>query len=287
MTTVNERTIAEELRRMAGEARPVNATAYAARATARSARRRRLSWSLAATAALTAGLGFVVPLNGPQMTAKVAEPPVRELPPNTPEQLKLVRDCMPAGGPSVNVNPNWRDPAHGTVADFRVLAEYRDKNGVTALVGSAKGFVLCTPSKDTPDPPVFTYWGNKAPGNPAGFPGKLSVDVYEVTYWSGKGASYDNYANVVAGRVAPDVRRVSIGWSGGGRVNAVVANGFFIGRRPTKSVPVKNKPKDQPDAPTSVLDTPPVTVTAYDEAGRIMNRQQNIKYGWRGPGRPG
>ncbi|MEV4061614.1 hypothetical protein [Nonomuraea dietziae] len=174
--------------------------------------------------------------------------PARALPHNTPEQLQAVSDCMPVGGPSVNTNPNWRDPAHGTVADFRMLAEYRDKNGSTALVGSAKGFVLCTPSKETPDPPVFTYWGNKAPGNLAGFSGKLSVDVYAVHYWSGQGKSHDNYVRVVAGRVASDVRRVTIDWSSGRRTDAVVTGGFFIARTPAKTVRSKD-PGDGPARP--------------------------------------
>lgn len=281
MTTVNERTIAEELRRMAGEALPVNASAYAARATARSARRR-LSWSLAAIATLAAGLGFVFPLDGAQMTARVAEPPARELPPNTPEQLGLVHVCMPAGGPSVNVNPNWRDPAHGTVQDFRVLAEYRDKNGFSALLGSAKGFVLCTPTAQSPEPPVFTYWGNKAPGDLTGFPGKLSVDRYAVQYWYRKNPPPgDNYVRVVAGRVAPDVRRVTIGWSSGERTDAVVSNGFFIARTPAKIISHKSRNSGEPE---SHVDTPPVTVTAYDAAGRIVGRHEGVGFDWRGPG---
>lgn len=283
MTTVNERTIAEALHRMAGEALPVNASAYAARATARSARRR-LPWSLAALATLAAGLGFVLALDGAQMTAKVAEPPVRELPPNTPEQLRLVRDCMPAGGPSVNVNPDWRDPAHGTVRDFRVLAEYRDKDGSSALVGSAKGFVLCTPTEaeGSPEPPVFTYWGNKAPGEVAGFPGRLSVDVYAVHSWYRENPPpHDHYVRIVAGRVAPDVRRVTIGWSSGRHTDAVVSNGFFIARTPTKTVSRKSRNSSEPKR---FLDTPPVTVTAYDAAGRIAGRQEKVGFAWRGPG---
>ncbi|WP_101786650.1 hypothetical protein [Nonomuraea indica] len=282
MTTVNERTLAEELRRMAGEALPVNASAYAARATARSARRRRLSWSLPAIATLAVGLGFVFALDGTQTTAKVAEAPARDLPPNTPEQLRLVHDCMPAGGPSVNVNPDWRDPAHGTVRDFRVLAEYRDKNGSSALLGSAKGFVLCTPTKESPEPPVFTYWGNKAPGDLTGFPGKLSVDVYSVHYWYRKNPPpRDNYVRIVAGRVAPDVRRVTIGWSPGERTDAVVSNGFFISRTPAKSVSRKSRDSSEPER---FIDTPPVTVTAYDAAGRIAGRHENVGFDWRGPG---
>ncbi|MCK2218332.1 hypothetical protein MF672_031745 [Actinomadura sp. ATCC 31491] len=281
MTTVNERTIAEELRRMAGEAVPVNAAAYAARAAARSARRR-LSWSLAALATLVAGLGFVLPLDEASTTAKVAAPPAPGLPANTAGQLRLVRDCMPAGGPSVNVNPDWRDPAHGTVRDFRVLAEYRDKNGVSALVGSVKGFVLCTPSSESPEPPVFTYWGNQAPGRLTGFPGQLSVDVYAVHYWYRKSAApHDNYVRVVAGRVAPGVRRVTIGWSSGRRTDAVVNGGFFIARTLAAIVTSKSPNSGEP---TRHVDSPPVTVTAYDAAGRVAGRHEGVRFGWRGPG---
>jgi hypothetical protein len=261
----------------------VDAGANAARATARSAGRRRLSWSLAAAAALAAGLAVAIPLEGTLTTARVAGPPTPELPDNTPRQLQFVRLCMPAGGPSVNVNPDWRDPAHGTAADFRVLAEYKDANGSTALVGSVKGFVLCTPSEESPEPPVFTYWGNKAPGNLAGFPGELSVDVYEAHYWYGAKPPHDNYVRVVAGRVASGVRRVTIDWSGGRRGDAVVTGGFFIARTPAKTAGRKSGQGE----PESYLDTPPVTVTAYDATGRIMGRHQNVTFGWRGPGSHG
>ncbi|MFD0473950.1 hypothetical protein ACFQ0B_41140 [Nonomuraea thailandensis] len=198
MSTVNERAIAEELRRMAAGARPApDPHTLVAGATRR---RRRRSWTLAGAAlaaACTAGALVLVPLPGGRETVASLVP---TLPPNSPEQLRAVRDCMPEGGPSVNTNPKWRDPAHGTAADFRVLAEARDTYGRTALVGSTKGFVLCTPSKQTPDPPVFTYWGHEAPGNLRGFPGDLAVDVYEAKYSS---AEKENYFRVVAGRVSP------------------------------------------------------------------------------------
>ncbi|MBN6051832.1 hypothetical protein JYK22_07780 [Nonomuraea sp. RK-328] len=282
MTTVNEHTIAEELRRMAGEARPVDAHAHAVRAASLTALRRRAPWLLAAAAALVAGAVTVASLGTDQMTARVADPPARGLPDNTPEQLRLVRACMPAGGPSVNTNPNWRDPAHGTVADFRVLAEYRDKNGSSALVGSLKGFTVCTPSDETPEPPVFTYWGNKAPGNLTGFPGLLSVDIYTVSYWSGK-APHDNYALVVAGRIGPGVRRVTVDWPRGRRTEAVVSGGYFIARRPAKLVPGR---KDQGE-PATYIENPPATVTAYDSAGRAADSRKNVPQGWRGPGTSG
>ncbi|RVX44278.1 hypothetical protein EDD27_7008 [Nonomuraea polychroma] len=280
MTTVNEHTIAEELRRMAGEARPVDPHSYAARATARSSQRRRLSWTLAAACAVLVAGVVVSSLGGEPMTAKVATPPAPELPPNTPRQLQAVRACMPAGGPSVNVNPDWRDPAHGTVADFRVLAEHRDKNGYTALVGSTKGFVLCTPSAETPDPPVFTYWGNKAPGNLASATDPLIVDRYTVQYWwAPDPKSQDNYVRVVAGRVGSSVRRVVIDWSAGKPTDAVVSNGFFIARTPAGTV----SRKDQHGEMADYVDTPRVTVTAYDAAGKVLGRAPYVPFDWRGP----
>ncbi|MEV0202285.1 hypothetical protein [Nonomuraea sp. NPDC050691] len=281
MTTVNEHTIAEELRRMAGEARPVDAHALAVRAASRTARRRRAPWLLAAAAALVAGAVTVSSFGTDQMTARVAGPSAPRLPDNTPEQLRLVRACMPAGGPSVNVNPDWRDPAHGTAADFRVLAEYRDENGSSALVGSTKGFVVCTAvgEKELREPPVFTYWGNKAPGSLTGFPGGLSVDVYTNHYRYSKVSPHDTYVLLVAGRVAPGVSRVTVDWSDGRRTQAVVTGGFFIAGTPAKATSRRN---DRSFVETDV-DTPSATVTAYDAAGRIAGTRNNVEYGWRGP----
>ncbi|WP_226900342.1 SigE family RNA polymerase sigma factor [Nonomuraea phyllanthi] len=150
------------------------------------------------------------------------------------------------------------------------------------LVGSAKGFVLCAPTKELPEPPVFTYWGNKVPGDVAGFPGKLSVDIYTTHYWYRENPPpHDNYVRIVAGRVALDVRRVTIAWSPGERTDAVVSNGFFIARTPAKTVSRKSRNSGEPER---FVDTPPVTVTAYDAAGRIAGRYESVRFGWRGPG---
>ncbi|GAA3469751.1 hypothetical protein GCM10018965_043040 [Nonomuraea roseola] len=95
----------------------------------------------------------------------------------------------------------------------------------------------------------------KAPGNLAGFSGKFSVDVYAVHYWSGQGESHDNYVRVVAGRVASDVRRVTIDWSSGRRTDAVVTGGFFIARTPAKTVRSKD-PGDGPHDISTPLPSP-------------------------------
>ncbi|XVQ86555.1 hypothetical protein ACQP2K_03775 [Microbispora siamensis] len=71
---------------------------------------------------------------------------------------------------------------------------------------------------------------------------------------------------VVAGRVTPEVARVEIDWADGRRGDAAVANGYFVGR-------VLGRSKD-----SRVLNTPPVTVTAYDEAGRVVVRQKGVRF---------
>lgn len=181
--TVNEQKITEELRLMAGGSRPVDALAYASRAAAGASRRRRLSWSLAGLAVAAASVAgvFVVGSSsgfpeGRNIAAKVAG-----LPRNTPEQLRAVRECMPTGGPVHNMDGNRRIPEHGRAEDFRVLVEYRDRGGSTALVGSTAGFVLCTPTtqKEFAGRAVFTYWGYNPPGDLTGFSGDLNVDAYE------------------------------------------------------------------------------------------------------------
>ncbi|GAA2365707.1 hypothetical protein GCM10010404_20200 [Nonomuraea africana] len=285
---VNERRIAEELRLMADEAQPVDPVAYATRAGAGASRRRRLSWSLAGlvtATALVAGVFVVSPLHeGGDIAAQVAE-----LPRNTPEQLRLVRDCMPGGGPVHNMDPGLRIPEHGRREDFRVLVEYRDKKGSTALVGSTAGFVLCTPAeqKDMAQPPVFTYWGYRPPGSLSGLAGDLTVDAYDShdhPYVVGPDREQKNdYYLVIAGRVTPRVQRVEIVWKGGRRTDARLANGFFLGRMLTGLVPAPEDLGEGTLKPEQIVDTPPATVTAYDQAGRVIGQEQNVHYSWRGP----
>ncbi|MGW2214693.1 hypothetical protein ACWCSD_06895 [Nonomuraea sp. NPDC001684] len=45
-----------------------------------------------------------------------------------------------------NMDGSRRLPEQGAVEDFRLLADFRDRWGTTALVGSRAGFVLCTPA---------------------------------------------------------------------------------------------------------------------------------------------
>ncbi|MEV7801471.1 hypothetical protein AB0O28_00825 [Microbispora sp. NPDC088329] len=161
-----------ELRAMAEAAEPVNPQALTARAV-RGSGRRRLTWSPAGAvvaAACVAG-PLVVVTGGPGTTVAT---PVEELPANTPAQLRLVRECMPAGGPVHSMDSHLRMPGQGDVRDFRVLVEYHDAVGSTALTGSLKGFVLCAPQKypQFADRTVFHCWSIAKRGS-------LTVDYYE------------------------------------------------------------------------------------------------------------
>lgn len=120
---------------MAGETTPVDPLAYATRTLARRRRRARSIAGLSAVAVAAAVVAAVVLPSpgtpGPDIAAGVAA-----LPHNTPEQLRLVRECMPQGGPVHNMDGNRRMPEQGAAGDFRVLVDYRDKGGTTALVVS-------------------------------------------------------------------------------------------------------------------------------------------------------
>ncbi|WP_326819802.1 hypothetical protein [Streptosporangium sp. NBC_01756] len=286
--TVNEQKIADELRLIAGEAQPVNALAYASRAATGASRRRRLSLSLAGLAVAAAsvvGVLVVIPSTGGQnIAAQVAG-----LPQNTPEQLRAVRECMPMGGPVHDMDGKQRIPEHGKTEDFRVLVEYRDAVGSTALVGSTAGFVFCTPQKYEAfaERAVFTYWGYQPPGDlAAGLSGSLTVDAYE-DQTDSHGMRDDDQSGgsyrVVAGRVAPGVRRVEIDWADGRRTDAQVANGFFVGRVLGKSVSDPEGGVDASGEPMTILDTPSVTVTAYDETDQVVRQEKDVTYAWRGP----
>ncbi|GGO62467.1 hypothetical protein [Nonomuraea cavernae] len=282
--TVDEQRIAGELRLMAEEAGPVDALAYVRRARAGSIRRRRLSWSIAGLVAAASVVAVVVTgaFGGPGGHTAAG---VATLPDNTPEQLRAVRECMPKGGPVHNMDGERRISEHGAVRDFRLLAEYRDQGGSTALVGSESGFVLCTPTTqpEFAERAVFTYWGFEAPGNLPDISDGLRVDAYTVqthSYAVGpERLQRDEPYRVVAGRVTAEVRRVEIDWADGRRTDARVSNGFFIARVPGKSVPDPRGREDALGEPLTILDSPPVTVTAYGTGGQVLRQEKDVVFG--------
>ncbi|GAA3674213.1 hypothetical protein GCM10022224_043180 [Nonomuraea antimicrobica] len=278
--TIDERRIAEELRHLADDATPVDPLALAARTLARRRRRARSVTGVAVLAvAATAVAVLVVPSSnglGPDSAARVAT-----LPDNTPEQSRLVRECMPQGGPAHSMDGDLRIAGQGSVDDFRVLVDYRDEGGSTALVGSEAGFVLCTPTaqKDMADRPVLTYWGFKAPGDLDGFSGDLQVDAYTAVrhpYTVGERQTQkEDIYQVVAGRVSDAVERVEIDWADGRRTPARIASGFFIVRIAAK---VRREP-DKTSGEVLLVSVPSATVTAYGADGRVLEEEENVVFG--------
>jgi hypothetical protein len=279
--TIDEQQIAAELRQMADEARPVDALSHARRAQLGSLRRRRVSWTVAGLVAASVIAAMTVVTPGDSSSITAAE--VKLLPDNTPEQLQAVRECMPKGGPVHSMDGNRRLPEHGTAKDFRVLVETRNQRGSTALVGSESGFVLCTPTthKEFAERAVFTYWGFEAPGNLTGFSGALQVDAYTShmhSYPEGAEQMRNDSYRIVVGRVSENVRRVKIDWADGRRTDARVANGFFIARVLGKSIPDPDGRKDAMGEPRTILDSPPVTVTAYGTQAEILEQEKNVAF---------
>lgn len=284
--TIDERRIAEELRLMADQASPVDPLAYATRTLAR---RRRRVWPIAGLTAVAVAAAVVaaVILPSPDTPGPDTAAAVAALPDNTPEQLRLVRECMPQGGPVHNMDGNLRITEQGVADEFRVLVEARDKGGTTALVGSDAGFVLCTPTdqKDMAERAIFTYWGFKPPGDLAGFPGDLQVDAYTShmhSYTVGEQRiQKDDIYRVVTGRVGNAVRRVEVDWADGRRTSATIANGFFIVRIIGKLV---RDPEGPENEEATLLDSPPVTVTAYGADGKVLRQEKDVAFGPLGRG---
>ncbi|MEV0614970.1 hypothetical protein AB0I81_16715 [Nonomuraea sp. NPDC050404] len=289
--TIDERRIAEELRLMADEAAPADPLALTARTFSRRRRRTLTAWSVAGLAGLAAA-AVVAPMLAPSHSGTPdTAAHLATLPANTPEQLGLVRECMPQGGPVHNMDGNRRIPEHGSADAFRVLAEYRDEGGVTALVGSDAGFVLCTPTNqpDMAERAVFTFWGFKAPGDRTAFSGDLQVDAYTShahSYTIGKQLTQkDDYYRVVVGRVSDAVRRVEVDWADGRRTEARIENGFFIVRILGKLVPdPEQQGEDAAGEPYKILHSPPVTVTAYGADGRVLRQEKDVAFGPLGRG---
>ncbi|MFI6295766.1 hypothetical protein ACIBEJ_29505 [Nonomuraea sp. NPDC050790] len=282
---VDERTIGEGLRRLAGRAEPVDGETMAALVVRSARRRRRTGWVLgvAGTAAAVA-FGAVAVTNLPGRADRTVwadpafsgltvaptpplatAPPIEGLPANTPEQYRQVRDCMPRGGPVHPMDGGLRIPRHGVAEEFRLLAESRDEQGVTRLMGSRKGLVLCTPGVldvSYPERPIFTYWGREEQSGLA-LDGPLSVDVYDTQTQSqvSPGKDGDPAFMVVAGRADPRVRRVEVVWAGG-RADASLANGFYIARAP------RGKGRTLPK----------VDVTAYGADGKALGERKGLEH---------
>ncbi|MEU4232147.1 hypothetical protein AB0F17_48310 [Nonomuraea sp. NPDC026600] len=296
---VDERAVAEALTRLADRARPVDPELLMARVLRRRTRLRWPRWGLAMVAAAcvvaitvvalrthdqlavspasppTASTAPAVPTASASSTASPPAtgyvPDIPGLPRNTIPQFATVEDCMPKGGPVHNMDGDRRLPKYGGVKDYRWLGEAKDKLGVTRLVGSRKGFVLCTPGirlVSYPTDPIFSYWGQDPPGKLA-LRGALSVDAYsgEMQSEIDPGRDGDPYFLVVAGRAAPRATRVEVEWVDGRKMTVNVRNGFYVGR--TRMYP------NQKNGYRPVLLS---KVTAYDSGGQALGEVKRIAW---------
>ncbi|MFD1536783.1 hypothetical protein [Nonomuraea guangzhouensis] len=295
---VDERSVAEALTRLADRARPVDPELLLTRVLRRRTRLRWPRWGLAmAAAACVVAIGWVAlrvhdataPAASPTSTPPASTvpsasarsttlppaahvPDIPGLPRNTVAQFATVEDCMPKGGPVHSMDGDRRLTQYGGVKDYRWLVEAKDKLGVTRLVGSRKGFVLCTPGirlVSYPTDPIFSYWGGDPPGKPA-LRGAISIDAYDGQMQSeiNPGRDGDPYFLVVAGRVAPQATRVEVEWADGRKMAANVRNGFYIGR-------IRVYPDKKGTYRPAVLSK----VTAYDSGGRALGEAKGIPWG--------
>ena len=159
------------LTRLADRARPMDPELLMARALRRRTRLKWPRWGLALAAAASVVAIGVVALRAHEQMAPASSPTARTngehgtfgerevhdpaptayvrdipgLPRNTVAQFAKVEDCMPKGGPVHSMDGDRQLTQYGSVKDYRWLVEAKDKLGITRLVGSRKGFVLCTP----------------------------------------------------------------------------------------------------------------------------------------------
>lgn len=286
---VDERMIGEALRAMAARATPVDPGLLSRRALRGRVRQRRTRWvvGVAVAAAVAAGVTVEVRHLDRQETISPMDPGRAEplyptptptpvitgapalgpLPANDGERYAQVLACMPKGGTVHNMDGDRVLPQHGRSQDFRYLVEVADKGGVTRLMGSLKGFVLCTPAVrlvSYATDPLFTYWGHEAPGK-IEFAGPMSVDVYDEQRpgMVNPPKEGDPAYLVVAGRVTAEVARVEVEWAGGLRADAALSGGFFLARKPGPA-------HGQPPVVRSV--------TAYDRAGQVIATHGAIKW---------
>ncbi|MFC5830479.1 hypothetical protein [Nonomuraea insulae] len=71
---------------------------------------------------------------------------------------------------------------------------------------------------------------------------------------------------------------MEVDWADGRRAEARMANGFFIVRIIGKQTADPEGREDALGRPLCVLVSPPVTVTAYGEDGRVLQTEKDVAY---------
>jgi hypothetical protein len=193
------------------------------------------------------------------------------LPPNTAAELAVVRTCMVGDPDILDITADPASPGNMTgpgthVADFRVLATYRDSLGRLVLLGSSVAQRTC--SLDFRGRPRGVDGFSHQTANPwqpglSAFTGAISLDEQQGDTIDGHGVGENGVAangleQHIAGRVRPDVARVTFTLPDGRTRDAAVSHGFFAWRI-AKPRPVKATSGEKP-----------LIVRAYDRTGRVL-----------------
>lgn len=275
---MTEQMLKDALGRIADRSVPIDGLAERALRGAARRRTARRSVTAVAVAVATAVTGSLLLPGGadPMMTETVA--PRRGLPTNDPVETKIVQACLRNGSPTGPMGEPR--PALGGPSDYRLLVSLKEDAETVAVAGGERGFVLCArQNEENTEPPRLNPWVG-ATGDLWGFEGEGRVDA--IGYLSrvgenGKGSSATKLHHVVVGRVKADVTRVVISWDKGRTVNAVVRNGFFLGRVDSRLVetgrpptPVSNDDLTEPGRSWEPRDERVLKVEGFSDAGHRL-----------------
>ncbi|MEV0402483.1 hypothetical protein [Actinoallomurus sp. NPDC050550] len=287
MTARQDEMLEETLRRMADhtEAGQGLSERLADRALRGAARRRAARFGAGAVVAaggvaavalvpIGHGGGGSRPAAGPREVASATTYGHAVLPANTAAQLATVRACM-VGDPDIpspslprrigEVDPGRTGP--GThVRDFRILVAYRDSRGQAVFLGSTVAHRVCSLDNSGRPSPSDRIPGQTANswGRFPAFTGPIVMDdqaggVLGTKEQSRSRADAEGIEEHVAGRVTPDVARVTFTLPDGRTQDAAVSSGFFLWRAARTGASLAGAGQERQ-----------VTVRAYDRGGRVL-----------------
>ncbi|MCW2938518.1 MAG: hypothetical protein JWN00_1503 [Actinomycetia bacterium] len=292
---MNDPELRQALERIAGRAAPVDGLAEKAVRGSAVRRNAALAATAAGVAAAIAAvpllLGSGTAATGRPVAAGLPTPKATTpgpsaaypgLPANTRAELAIVKQCLngppslpdtlPTPGGGGPVTPDYTSPGH-RISDYRVLVTFRDATGTAAFLGSTVGHNVCFIEKDgatnalskIPHQTANTWQGIGRKTRLGPFPGLVSIDdatggIYADS--TGKWPSNvpksvaDQWVITLAGRVKPQVARVTITWPTGKTTTAALSNGFFLARLL------------EPPRPNG--DLRPSTIKTYDQNGKLL-----------------
>ncbi|MEV5707734.1 hypothetical protein [Actinoallomurus sp. NPDC052274] len=286
MTMRQDETLKDTLHQMAGRVADTDPVGdrLAGRAL-RGAERRRTRRIAAGTTAGIAAIALAsiaITGGGPDRAEPEAVRPMTadtptghsRLPSNTAAELDVVRACMvdDPSVPGISADDDGVGDKTGAgthVADFRVLVTYRDSLGQAVLLGSTVAHRTCALDNrglPTAIDRIPHQTANTWQPSLSSFTGVISLDddtqepvLHRSDLTRGDLTPYGVQAEV-AGRVRPDVTRVTFALPDGRTSNAAVSHGFFLWRKRTDtSAPVREGSPDKT-----------LVIRAYDRGGRVL-----------------